>query len=296
LPLYPLNDKEKSGEPYFNETELENVRLAAKSFWDIPVEIDGEKIHVLMSHPRPPSYDDGGTATAYPDPDVTDLNGLQNHDEIRFWADYVDPEKNDYFYDDSEWIAAGEQTPSNPSGGFKGDERFIVVGDLNADPYDDDTAFGAIWQLLNNTMINTEITPSSEGAVELVTDGTEIEYKTVVFDSEYEIAENRGGVRADYSLISKVGVQPQHAQTVWPLTIDDLAYLNDASDHHMIFIDLDITSPSKPSIDINDGGNTIDVTIEAGVPEESNVSAATHVVGRAAIAALITMMSAALLL
>merc|ERR1712146_202208 len=98
------------------------------------------------------------------------------------------------------------------------------------------------------------------------------------------------------SLISKAGFQPQHAQTVWSLTTDDLAYLNDASDHHMIFIDLDITSPSKPSIDINDGGNTIDVTIEAGVPEESNASAATPVVGRAAIAAVITMMSAALLL
>jgi len=72
--------------------------------------------------------------------------------------------------------------------------------------------------------------------------------------------------------------------------------LNDASDHHMIFIDLDITSPSKPSIDIDDSGVTVDVTMEDSVPEESNASAATPVVGRAAIAAVITIMSAALLL
>merc|ERR1712188_243820 len=168
----------------------------------------------------------------------------------------------------------------------------------NADPYDDDTAFGAIWQLLNNTMINTEITPSSEGAVELVTDGTEVEYKTVVFDSEYEIAENRGGVRADYSLISKAGFRPQHAQTVWSLTTDDLAYLNGASDHHMIFIDLAITPSSKTNTGTDNGKNitSVDVTIDADATEESNAVAATPAFDRAVIFVVETILSASLLL
>ena len=53
-----------------------------------------------------------------------DRNGKRNHDEIRFWADYiggrVDPS---YIYDDA-----------GLHGGIRG-EYFVIVGDMNADPF-----------------------------------------------------------------------------------------------------------------------------------------------------------------
>ena len=39
-----------------------------------------QTVHVLASHPTPPTFDG-----------AEDRNGRRNHDEIRFWADYVSP-------------------------------------------------------------------------------------------------------------------------------------------------------------------------------------------------------------
>ena len=64
------------------EEELEVVRLSSKSHWDVPVKVGGHTVHVLASHPTPPTFDG-----------EEDRNGRRNHDEIRFWADYVSPGK-----------------------------------------------------------------------------------------------------------------------------------------------------------------------------------------------------------
>ena len=58
--------------------ELDAVRLSSKSHWDLPIDIDGRTVHFLVSHPTPPVFDG-----------PEDRNGTRNHDEIRFWADYV---------------------------------------------------------------------------------------------------------------------------------------------------------------------------------------------------------------
>ncbi len=65
------------------------MRLSSKSHWDIPININGKEIHILASHPTPPVFDG-----------PENRNGNRNHDEIRFWRDYIDNTQANYIYDD----------------------------------------------------------------------------------------------------------------------------------------------------------------------------------------------------
>ncbi len=66
-----------------------DFRLSSKSHWDVPVKVGNKTIHILASHPTPPSFDG-----------AEDRNGKRNHDEIRFWKDYISDSSNQYIYDD----------------------------------------------------------------------------------------------------------------------------------------------------------------------------------------------------
>lgn len=116
---------------WYSPEELNVVRLSSKSHWDVPVQVGKRTVHVLASHPTPPTFDG-----------PEDRNGHRNHDEIRFWADYITPGKGKYIYDD-----AGSTGGLNPS------ETFVILGDMNADPYDGDSYDGAIDQLLGNKCV-----------------------------------------------------------------------------------------------------------------------------------------------
>ena len=80
MPGALLPDDPATPEPadWFTADELDAVRLSSKSHWDLPIDIDGRIVHFLVSHPTPPVFDG-----------PEDRNGRRNHDEIRFWADYV---------------------------------------------------------------------------------------------------------------------------------------------------------------------------------------------------------------
>ena len=107
-------------------------------------------VHFLVSHPTPPTFD--GTE---------DRNGTRNHDEIRFWADYVSGgAQAAYIYDD-----AGE------TGGLGRGQDFVIAGDQNADPFDGDSVDRAIQQLLDHPRIQ-DPHPTSAGAVEATRSAT----------------------------------------------------------------------------------------------------------------------------
>jgi hypothetical protein len=84
------NDTDGDGdlESYYNATKLDVFCLSSRSQWDIPVEIDGNLFHFLSSHPTPPVFEDS-TAKGCPSDTLADWNGLCNHNEICFWADYI---------------------------------------------------------------------------------------------------------------------------------------------------------------------------------------------------------------
>ena len=79
MPDALLPDLSSTEEPadWFSPEELEVVRLSSKSHWDVPINVDGEIIHLLACHPTPPVFDG-----------AEDRNGRRNHDDIRLWADY----------------------------------------------------------------------------------------------------------------------------------------------------------------------------------------------------------------
>lgn len=211
---------------WYSEAELDVVRLSSKSHWDIPVQIGDRLVHVLASHPTPPVFD--GTE---------DRNGTRNHDEIRFWADYLTPAR-------SAWI----QDDNGRSGGLWAGALFVIMGDLNADPEDGDSTHGAITRLTRLTGIAHRPRPSSRGAVEasLLQGGVNADHRG---DPAFDTGDfgdalpfGPGNLRVDYVLpASRLSVLD--AQVFWPRLQNPLSALLDASDHRPVWVDVSLPSP-----------------------------------------------------
>ncbi|WGL17187.1 endonuclease/exonuclease/phosphatase family protein [Microbulbifer bruguierae] len=212
---------------YYPPEAQKQLRLSSKSHWDIPVNVDGEILHILAAHPTPPVFDG-----------PEDRNGRRNHDEIRFWADYVRGEN--YFYDDQ-----------GRDGALEMGARFVILGDYNADPYDGDTRNNAIWQLLKHPDIAQDRPPGSDGARR---DAESAGYVNVghrgnpAYDTGDFNPKGSGNLRLDYVLPSKHGITPRCASVFWPAEGQegwDLVgegYPVISSDHHLVWMDLDIDS------------------------------------------------------
>lgn len=125
---------------WYQDEVLDMMRLSSKSHWDIPVKLpNGAVVHFLASHPTPPAFDGAEMR-----------NKKRNHDEIRFWGDYI--LGADYIVDDNE-----------RQGGLRPNSTFVILGDLNADPDEGDGFRDPIGTyLLNNTLINATFVPSSD--------------------------------------------------------------------------------------------------------------------------------------
>ncbi|HEY9796110.1 MAG TPA: esterase-like activity of phytase family protein [Leptolyngbyaceae cyanobacterium] len=194
--LLPDNPNTPEANDWYSPEELEVFRLSSKSHWDIPIEVNGETIHVLASHPTPPTFDG-----------PEDRNGTRNHDEIRFWSDYITPGEGSYIYDD-----AGDY------GGLAPGSSFVIMGDQNADPNDGDSVNNAILQLLDNPLINTSITPSSEGGSEqaALQGGANTTHITdPAFDTADFADGTPGNLRVDYVLPSQ-NLEITDAAVFWP--------------------------------------------------------------------------------
>jgi hypothetical protein len=222
--LLPDDPNTAAPADWYSAAELDVMRLSSKSHWDVPVEVGGNTVHVLASHPTPPTFDG-----------IEDRNGLRNHDEIRFWADYVTPGTTSrYIYDD-----AGE------TGGLKPGESFVILGDQNADPLDGDSVDAAIQQLLEHPRI-TDPLPTSAGAVEasVLQAGANLTHEG---DPAYDTADFNdnpapGNLRADYVLPSR-DLRVLDAGVFWPVLADPLSALTGvfpfpSSDHRLVWVDL----------------------------------------------------------
>ncbi len=238
MPGALLPDDPETQEPadWYSSEELEVFRLSSKSHWDVPVNVCGATVHVLASHPTPPVFDDF--------PPGVDFNGRRNHDEIRFWSDYVGPaRKARYITDD----AGGR-------GGLRG-KAFVVMGDQNADPNDGDSTNNAILQLLNNPAINASLIPSSFGGFEAAirqNDANDMHTGSPAFDTGDFGDSNPGNLRADYVLPSKAGLTarcggvfwPQAVDATFPLVGDNFAL---SSDHRLVWMDLGVQGAICPA-------------------------------------------------
>jgi hypothetical protein len=203
---------------FYTPEEIAVLPLSSKSHWDVPVQVGGRTVHVLASHPTPPTFDG-----------PEDRNGRRNADEILFWRQYVQPGRAaDALYDDD-----------GVRGGLGGDERFVIMGDQNSDPVDGDSLPGAAQQILTARRV-VDPMPGSDGGVEAaqVQGGPNLTHRG---DPRLDTADFSepvpGNLRVDYVLPSRP-LQVQGSGVFWPVAADPLSRLNDASDHHLVWVDL----------------------------------------------------------
>jgi 3-phytase len=227
---------------FYSAAEIDKLRLSSKSHWDVPIKVNGEIVHALVSHPTPPVFD--GTE---------DRNGKRNSDEIRFWADYVSPGQGGYIYDDK-----------GNKGGIAGGSSFVIMGDQNADPRDGDSYKNAISQLLGNPNINTNSIPTSAGgpqqaALQGLINNTQTGNPAFDTADFADSGTNPGNLRTDYVLPS-ADLRINNSGVFWPLNTDPtfapVGVFNGAlpgnfatSDHRLVFADVQVgVTPSGKSV------------------------------------------------
>ncbi|MEO1550642.1 MAG: endonuclease/exonuclease/phosphatase family protein, partial [Pseudomonadota bacterium] len=209
------------GSPFPSAEVHSQMRLSSKSHWDVPVKIADTTLHILAAHPTPPVFDG-----------PEDFNGLRNAAEIGFFTQYLDgvPLTDD----------------QGRSAGFEG--RFaVIMGDLNADPFDGDGRHGAIQALLSHPRL-TDPRPTSDGArlASETQGGANIGHRgeAGLDTADFNDARGPGNLRVDYVLpTTTLGIRA--SGVFWPAPDDPLAGLLGsgkarASDHHLVWVDISL--------------------------------------------------------
>ncbi|ALG68197.1 endonuclease/exonuclease/phosphatase family protein [Beggiatoa leptomitoformis] len=208
--------KNTDGAAYFSTEALDIFRLSSKNHVDISVELPTGVVHLLVAHPAPPIADG-----------KEQRNRRRNHDEIRLWADYITGgDSAMYLYDDKAKI-----------GGLAATEKFVILGDMNADPFTGNSFQRAIMQLLHHPRIN----PTTSLGIHV----PKREYQAI--NNEITTPMVRGalshtalwGLRVDYILPSRA-LWVQKTGLFFPPVDDPLHYLIKAqcSDHLLVWADI----------------------------------------------------------
>lgn len=143
LPPAVRNVQGPEAQGWYTDEELAVLRLSSKSHWDIPVRTEsGAIVHFIAAHTVPPAFDG-----------PEDRNGRRNHDEIRLIADYL--ADADYLVDDQ-----------GRPGGLHPEARFIILGDLNADPEKGDSR-GSPMQSLIFSSPRVQALPAPRSVIEI---------------------------------------------------------------------------------------------------------------------------------
>ena len=205
---------------WYTPEAFEVMRLSSKNHVDVPIEVTPHLLHLLVSHPTPPAFDGD-----------EDRNGKRNHDEIRFWVDYLTPKRGASLTDD-----AGVQ------GGLPPEASFVILGDLNSDPKDGDSLSGAIQSLLAHERVQDPRPQSRGAASKSQRDGevNEAHRGEAALDTADFSDRSVGNLRVDYALPSS-NISIRDAGVVWPAVGEALEEAaHKASDHHMVWIDLEL--------------------------------------------------------
>ncbi|KKL00061.1 endonuclease [Rheinheimera mesophila] len=208
-----LQTTKADGSPWYSPEAWQLMPLSSKAHWDVPVLVNKKPVHLLISHPTPPVFDGD-----------EDRNGKRNHDEVRFWTDYLTPTKSAYIYDDR-----------GQKGGLGEDKTFVILGDLNSSPVEGNAYKEGIGSLLMHPRVNSSFTPQSEGG------------KAHSLDSPYAATHTAGWrMRADYVLPSKQGFEVLSSGVFWPAKgqpfYELVADRTASSDHRLVWVKLKLTA------------------------------------------------------
>ncbi len=204
--LMPIDSE--TNKAWYSKEVWQALRLSSKSHWDVPVQVNGQTIHILASHPTPPVFDG-----------PEDRNGKRNHDEIRFWNDYITPKLADYIYDDK-----------GQKGGIKAGQPFVILGDFNATTVDGNAIKAGIASLLNNSKIQDAMPQSQAGKL----------HKPDNINAKHHTS--NWGMRVDYVLASLLGLTVNNSGIFWPSKNEDTYRLvkdrSASSDHRLVWLEL----------------------------------------------------------
>jgi 3-phytase len=238
LPEAQLPDDASTTEPsdWYSAEALEQFPLSSKNHCDVPVKIGDSVVHILVSHPTPPAFDGD-----------EDRNGKRNHDEIRFWIDYISsagasggrksPAGGDYIYDDK-----------GTRGGLKSGKSFVIMGDLNGDPNDGQGQVG-IAKLLAAPELAKYPAPESEGGEEQakLQGGINESHAGNPRQDTLDAADENGpgNLRLDYVLPSN-DLKVVASGVFWPQNTDELfplvgTYPFPGSDHRLVWVDVEVS-------------------------------------------------------
>ncbi len=197
------------------------LRLSSKSHWDVPVVLGEHRLHLLASHPTPPAFDGPERR-----------NQRRNADEVRFWKLYLDGGSGTFPTDDQ-----------GRTGGLVATADFVVLGDLNLDPFDGDGRHEVMRNLLGHARVQ-DPEPRSRGAVEaaLRQGGANAHHigDPALNTADWRPVPGPGNLRVDYVLPSG-RLSVADAGVFWPAEDEpghDWTRNRRASDHHLVWVDL----------------------------------------------------------
>jgi endonuclease/exonuclease/phosphatase family metal-dependent hydrolase len=215
-----LRPLKQDGSGFHPDEIWQQLRLSSKSHWDLQIDTGAQDLHFLVHHPTPSVFDG-----------PEDRNGTRNHDENRFWVEYLATGERQYIIDDQ-----------GRRGGLGANSAFVVAGDLNADPHDGDSVPGAIQQLLQFELINSSCTPQSTGAAQAAATqgGISLKHKGDPANDTSDFNDQRvGNLRLDYVLPSKHLVI-RGCGVFWPAPGEAGHELVEASDHRLVWLDVSL--------------------------------------------------------
>ncbi|MFC4655260.1 endonuclease/exonuclease/phosphatase family protein [Rheinheimera marina] len=211
MPGY-LKTTKADGSDWYSADTWQQMPLSSKSHWDLLIDVKGTPVHLLISHPTPPVFDG-----------EEDRNGKRNHDEVRFWVDYLSGDKANYIYDDK-----------GTKGGLAEQQRFVVLGDLNSSAVEGDSYKDAIRGLIGHSRISGDFIPHSSGGKANSPANPLGQYHTAAWR-----------MRADYVLPSSYGFAIKDGGVFWPVKGEALDFTvadrESSSDHRMVWLELEIT-------------------------------------------------------
>lgn len=245
-----INEIWKAGDNWYTEKEWQNIRLSSKNHIDLPVIINGKTIHLLLSHPTPSSFNQINGVH-------TNVTTERNKYEVLFWKKYIN--NAEWIYDDN-----------GKYGGIDGTkEKFVILGDLNADPRestntdealnDPDAYKYGIRALVSDDLINQEIItgtkiPISKGAFDAYNENATGDWKISnrFNHSKIEAITSTFGLTADWVIPDKK-LDVVDSGVFW-VGQDELGHYlfidkygekvvktkEVSSDHRMVWIDLKI--------------------------------------------------------
>ncbi len=231
LSKYPLDEQQVRTFQHFKWKDMPNARqprlpdqslwyandawqqipLSSKSHWHIPISVQGHKLHILASHPTPPVFDG-----------IEKRNFHRNHDEIRFWVDYLTTNNASYIYDDKQ-LKGGFDAVATPQ------SAFVIMGDQNASAVEGSADKAAISALLTHPRVQSQPEPTSKGG-------------QLHSPNNPNGASHTAGwrMRADYVLPSKAGIKIIDSGVFWPApgeALHDVVSSREASsDHRLVWL------------------------------------------------------------